>query len=207
MIKKLNILRIDSSAMGHKGQSSQLTTRIIETLSANQMVASVETRDLNDSLPHLDQNWVMANNTPEEERTATQKDALLLSDVLVDEIGAADLLVIGVSLYNFAVPASLKAWIDLVCRVRKTFAYGENGPQGLMTGKKAIVTFSSGGTPFGSDIDFASDYMRHILGFIGISDVEFVVAEQHFMVSDAIEKANGSADALVATLTAQHLAA
>lgn len=142
MSKKLNILRVDSSAMGHEGQSALLATRIIENMNANQLVANIVTRDLTDGLPHLDQNWVIANNTPEETRSAVQHDTLSLSDVLIDEIEAADLLVIGVSLYNFAVPASLKAWIDLVCRVRKTFAYGENGPQGLMKGKKKQLSLS-----------------------------------------------------------------
>ncbi len=198
MSEKMNILRIDSSAMGEAGQSARLAGRIIGDLKSNNMVAEVTERDLNDGLPHLSHDWVVANNTPAAERSSAQNETLALSDTLIAEIEIADVLVIGVPLYNFSIPASLKAWIDLICRARKTFAYGENGAQGLMTGKKAIITFSSGGTPFGSQIEFASDYMRHILQFIGVSDVEFVVAEQHFMVPDALEKAERSADALVA---------
>lgn len=202
MNEKMKILQINSSVMGEAGQSGRLGKRIIDDLTTKNLVADVTARDLNNSLPHLTPEWVAANNTPEAERTAAHQDALSLSDDLIAEIEAADLLVIGVALYNFAIPASLKAWIDLICRARKTFAYGEDGPQGLLKGKKAIITFASGGTPFGSDIDFASDYMRHILGFIGIVDVEFVAAEQHFMVADAVEKADQSSNDLVAKLTA-----
>mgnify|MGYP006186890601 CR=1 FL=1 len=125
---------------------------------------------------------------------------LSLSDTLVAEIEAADTLIIGVALYNFSIPASLKLWIDLICRAQKTFAYLDGGPKGLMTGKKAIVCFASGGTSFGSDIDFASGYIRHILGFIGIKDVTFIVADKHLMDSQALSRANASVDALIGQL-------
>ena len=123
-----------------------------------------------------------------------------MSDTLVAEIEAADTLIVGVALYNFSIPASLKLWIDLICRARKTFAYSDKGPKGLMTGKKAIVCFASGGTTFGSDIDFASDYIRHILGFIGIKDVTFISADKHFMDSKALTRANTEVDALTSKL-------
>jgi len=207
MSEKMSILRVDSSVMGEAGQSSRLANKIVTDLESKNVVGDVIIRDLNNSLPHLTPEWVAANNTSEDVRTEAQKEALALSDDLIAEIEAADVIVIGVALYNFAIPASLKAWIDLICRARKTFAYGENGPKGLLTGKKAIITFSSGGTPHGSDIDFASNYMRHILGFIGILDVEFVVAEQHFMVADAIERAHRSANDLLAKMTSQSKAA
>lgn len=197
MTDKMNILRVDSSAMGAAGQSTRLTTLIVDGLEQKGVVANVTQRDVNIALPHVDQDWVLANNTPDNERSSAQDDTLSLSDSLIAEIEAADLLIIGAPIYNFAIPASLKSWIDLVCRVRKTFAYSESGPQGLMTGKKAIITFSSGGTPFGSEIEFASDYMRHIMGFIGINDVEFVAADQHFMVEDALDNAQASATKLV----------
>lgn len=193
----MNILRIDSSAQTETAQSRRLADRFIEGLQKNGHAPVVTTRDLDIPLPQIDRAWVTANSTPNEERTNADHAALALSDTLIGEIEAADTLIIGVPVYNFAVPASLKLWIDLVCRARKTFAYSEDGPKGLMTGKKAIVFFASGGTPFGSDIDFASGYIRHILGFIGITDVVFVAADRHFMDDTALSRADAKVDALV----------
>lgn len=96
----------------------------------------------------------------------------------MQELQKADVVIIGVPMYNFGVPASLKAWIDLVARAGLTFRYTENGPLGLLDGKKAYVIVASGGTPLGGDVDFVTGYMRHILGFIGILDVEFIQAER-----------------------------
>ncbi|MEO9598959.1 NAD(P)H-dependent oxidoreductase [Parasphingorhabdus sp.] len=129
----------------------------------------------------MTEDWVHANFTDENERTDAQKAELALSDRLVDELIAADTLVIGTPIYNFSVPASLKAWIDMIARARKTFQYTANGPEGLLTGKKAYVLIASGGTEVGSDIDFASGYLRHILGFVGITDVTIVAADQQMM--------------------------
>ena len=123
-----------------------------------------------------------------------------MSDTLIAEIEAADTLIIGVALCNFSIPASLKLWIDLVCRTGKTFAYSEGKPKGLMTGKKAIVCFASGGTPFGSDIDFACGYIRHILGFIGITDVTFIAADKRFKDDQALTRADVAIDALIGQL-------
>ena len=95
-----------------------------------------------------------------------------------DEIKAADVVLIGLPIYNFGVPAALKAWIDLVARAGVTFRYTESGPVGLLAGKRAIVTVASGGTEAGSDIDFATPYIRHALKFIGITDVLFVKADR-----------------------------
>ena len=93
------------------------------------------------------------------------------------ELQAADTIVIGTPIYNFTSPASLKAWMDLVARPRVTFHYTENGPEGLLSGKKAIIAVASGGVPIGSDMDFLTPHLRHFLGFIGITDVEFVTAK------------------------------
>ena len=90
----------------------------------------------------------------------------------------------------------LDPWIDLVCRARKTFAYVDGSPKGLMIGKNAIVCFASGGTSFGSDIDFASGYLRHILGFIGITDLTFISADKHFMDDQSLINANAAVDTL-----------
>lgn len=193
----MNILRIDSSAQAETAQSRRLADRLVEGLRAKGDSLEVTTRDLDDPLPQIDRAWIVANTTPAEERADEHRVALALSDTLIGEIEAADTLIIGVPVYNFGVPASLKLWIDLVCRARKTFAYSEDGPKGLMTGKRAIVCFASGGTPFGSEIDFASGYMRHILGFIGITDVTFIAADRHFMDDTAVSRADSEIDALL----------
>jgi FMN-dependent NADH-azoreductase len=189
MNQSRNILRIDASARKAGSSSRALTDALIERLSPGNIVS----RDLSEALPFVTENWVHANFTDEAERTAEQKAELAVSDALVEEIFAADILVIGTPIYNFAVPAALKAWIDLIARARKTFHYTATGPEGLLSGKKAYVLIASGGTEVGSDIDFASGYLRHILGFVGITDVTIIAADQQMMkgeeaVSQALEK-------------------
>lgn len=170
----LNILRLDASARKTGSVSRALTDRII----ARHQGATLTIRDLSDSLPHVDETWIGANFTPADDRTDAQRETLALSDSLVDELAAADVLVIGLPIYNFGVPAGLKAWIDMVARVGRTFEYTAQGPRGLLVGKRAIVAVASGGTEMGSPIDFASGYIRHILGFLGIQDVTFVAADR-----------------------------
>ena len=171
------ILRLDASARSEGSITRLLNDRIVDRFAASGPVALV-TRNLNDALPHVTADWIAANFTRPEERTADQTALLSLSETLVAEIEAADMVLIGLPIYNFGVPASLKAWIDLVARAGRIFRYTEDGPRGLLTGKRAIVTVASGGTPIGSEIDFASGYLRHVLGFIGISDVELVKADR-----------------------------
>jgi FMN-dependent NADH-azoreductase len=173
-----NILRVDASARTEGSVSRDLTDRIISRFEAAGPVHVVR-RDLAETpLPHVDAAWIGANFTPATERTAEQSHKLDLSDTLIAEIKAADVLLIGLPIYNFGVPASLKAWIDLVARVGVTFAYSETGPKGLLEGKRAIISVASGGTEVGSDYDFATGYLRHVLGFIGITDVIFVNADR-----------------------------
>ncbi|MHA7850782.1 FMN-dependent NADH-azoreductase [Roseovarius sp.] len=177
-----SILRIDASARAQGSVTRDLTGRI----AARWPAANVRHRDLAaDPLPHLTEDWVSANVTPEANRTAAQGKALALSDSLIDELRAADTLVIGVPVYNFGVPSALKAWIDHIARAGVTFRYTESGPVGLLTGKRAILAMASGGTQAGAAIDFASTYMRHILGFVGITDVTVVAADQLALDADA----------------------
>jgi FMN-dependent NADH-azoreductase len=192
----MKILRVDSSAKTENSESRRLTDRIIDGLKTNGKSLDVTVRDLNESLPQVNTAWIEANNTQSDDQTNEHKKTLALSNTLVGEIEAADTLIIGVALYNFSITASLKLWIDLVCRARKTFAYVDGSPKGLMTGKKAIICFASGGTPFESDIDFASGYLKHILGFIGITDVIFISADKHFMDDQSVINANTAVDAL-----------
>jgi FMN-dependent NADH-azoreductase len=196
MTEPMKILRVDSSAKTENSESRRLTDRIIDGLKTNGKSLNVTVRDLNESLPQVNTAWIEANNTQSDDQTNEHKKTLALSNTLVGEIEAADTLIIGVALYNFSITASLKLWIDLVCRARKTFAYVDGSPKGLMTGKKAIICFASGGTPFESDIDFASGYLKHILGFIGITDVTFISADKHFMDDQSVINANTAVDAL-----------
>jgi FMN-dependent NADH-azoreductase len=121
---------------------------------------------------------VDANFTAPDQRNALQRAALVESDALVAELMATDVLVIGVPIYNFGIPAKLKAWVDMVARARVTFRYTEDGPVGLLRGKRAYFVVASGGTAVGSAIDFATGYLRHVLGFLGIDDVEIVAADR-----------------------------
>ena len=193
----IKILRIDASARFEGSVSRDLNDRIIERLSAQGPIEIV-TRDLARSdLPLLDAAWIASNFTPAAERTPEQVETLRLSDSLVDEIRAADMLLIGLPIYNFGVPTAFKAWIDLIARAGVTFAYSESGPKGLLDGKRAIVTVASGGTEMGSDIDFATGYVRHVLGFIGITDVVFIAADRLALDAEGtIEKAHRAIDSL-----------
>ena len=169
----LTILHIDSSAQKQKSISRQLSARIVD-----QLGGEVIRRDLSDAVPPVTELWVSANFTPAEQRTSEQQEALKLSDLLVAELQRADTIVIGSPVYNFNVPSVLKAWIDQVVRAGVSFNYTENGPVGLLEGKRAIVAMASAGMPIGSEIDFASGYLRHILGFVGINDVQIIAADQ-----------------------------
>ena len=170
-----HILHIDASARSHGSISRALSAEAVENIGGGAANVTVTRRDLANGLPQVDEAWVGATFTPKEARTDAQRGVLELSDALIDELRAANVIVIGMPVYNFSVPAALKAWIDLVARVGETFAYTETGPKGLLGGKRAVVAYASGGVPLGSDLDFASDYLRHIFGFLGISEVEFVV--------------------------------
>ncbi|MEM7472052.1 MAG: NAD(P)H-dependent oxidoreductase [Pseudomonadota bacterium] len=168
----MSLLQIDSSARNDGSITRSLTASIVKTLGG-----AVTKRDLSDGLPLLTEDWVKANFTPAEDRTDAQKEILSLSDTLVAELEAADTLVIGMPIYNFSVPAALKAWIDLVCRARRTFRYTENGPVGLLKGKRAIIVVASGGVAMNAPVDFATPYLRHVLSFIGITDVQIIAAD------------------------------
>lgn len=183
-----NILRIDASARTENSVSRDLGDRIIARFEAAGDI-NVTARDLAKGVDLIDEAWVGANFTPVEDRTDAQKAKLALSDKLVGEVKDADVLLIGLPIYNFGVPAAMKAWVDQVARAGVTFQYSEYGPKGLLEGKRAIVVVASGGTEMGSDIDFASGFIRHVLGFIGIEDVVFVAADRMMVDADATLKA------------------
>jgi FMN-dependent NADH-azoreductase len=173
-----HILEIASSGRTGDSVSRALSRDLIAAMGDRFGSIKRVQRDLNDALPFVDEDWISANFTPEEARTAEQRKVLALSDQLVEELKQADTLVIGVPIYNFSIPAALKAWIDLTARARLTFRYTAKGPRGLLEGKKAYLIVASGGVPVGSPVDFATPYLRHALAFMGIDDVEIIAAER-----------------------------
>jgi len=175
----LKVLRVDSSARSKGSMSRWVADELIEQLGESEGTLEVRVRDLAVTAPSfVDAAWVGANFTPPEQRNEEQRAALAESHALVSELKAADVLVIGVPIYNFGIPAKLKAWIDMVARARLTFRYTENGPVGLLKGKRAYLAVASGGTAVGSEFDFATGYLRHVLGFLGIDDVRIVAADR-----------------------------
>ncbi|WP_299292816.1 NAD(P)H-dependent oxidoreductase [uncultured Tateyamaria sp.] len=184
----MTILHIDSSARTQGSVTRDLSADIVAKLGGD-----VIRRDLSEALPQINETWVNANFTAVDDRDTAQRDTLALSDQLVEELKAADTIVIGAPVYNFGVPAALKAWIDLIARAGLTFKYTENGPVGLLEGKRAVIAVATGGTPVGSDIDFASGYLKHVLGFVGIHNVD-VIAADRVMAQGEEAIANAKAD-------------
>ena len=192
-----NILRIDASARNSGSTTRQLADQLVTRLIAQGYGADVVRRDLAITPPALlTETWVGANFTDEAERSDEQRAVLAHSDELIAELEAADTIVIGVPVYNFAIPAALKAWIDQIARARRTFRYTETGPEGLLKGKKAYLVVASGGVPVGSDYDFATGYLRHVLGFVGITDVTIIEAGQQMMDSEAVNRATAAIEEL-----------
>ena len=176
--RTLNILQVEGSGRSNGSITRTLTAEVVEALTARHGDVSLVTRDLADGIGLIDERWIAANFTPDEERNDIQRAALAESDALVAELKAADVLVIGAPIYNFGVPAALKAWVDMIARARLTFRYSDKGPIGLLEGRKAYVVVASGGTPIDSEIDFATPYLRQALRFIGITDVEVIAADR-----------------------------
>ena len=187
----MKILNINSSSNKSASTSTNFADKVVAQLVKENEGATVVKRHTTYSdLPFIDES-ILGALFPQGERTEEQKKALTLSDELVDEVLAADVLVIGAPIYNFSVPASLKAYFDLIARAGLTFKYSETGPIGLLENKKAYVVVSSGGTEIGSSDDFAGNYIKHFLGFIGIKDVEFVRLDQLMFSSETkINEAN-----------------
>ncbi len=174
----LRVLRVDASARVEGSVTRQLADRLIAGLAARAGEVAVTRRDVAQGLPFVDADWVAANLADPDARDAAQRQALAGSDALVDEVRRADVWVIATPIYNFGVPASLKAWIDQIARARLTFRYTAQGPEGLLAGKKVYVLVATGGTEVGSAIDFATPWLRFVLGFLGVKDVEVIAADR-----------------------------
>lgn len=195
--RPLKVLRIDSSGRRQGSVTRELADLLVGQLASEAGAIELAVRDLAHGLPFIDEEWIGANFTDPAERSERQRQVLALSDSLVAELMQADVLVIGAPMYNFGIPAALKAWVDMVARARLTFRYGENGPVGLLGGKRAYLVMATGGTAVGSGIDFASGYLRHVLAFMGITEVEIIAAER-LMVQG--EEARAAAMAEIARL-------
>ncbi|MDA0422546.1 FMN-dependent NADH-azoreductase [Vibrio alginolyticus] len=190
------VLALKSSILGDYSQSNKLVEDFIKNVDQDKLTV----RDLAaNPLPVLD--FAVATALRATEDLSQEQQAVVdLSDTLIEEVKAADTLVIAAPMYNFTIPTQLKNWIDLIARAGVTFKYTENGVQGLIEGKKAIVVTTRGGIHKDSPTDNVMPYLRTVLGFVGITDVEFVYAEALNMGEDAAAKGISEAQSRLATM-------
>ncbi len=201
------LLHLKSSIFGENGQSSGLSNPFVEDWRAQHPDGNVVVRDLAAApLPHLDAVAVGGFMTAMDDRSAEQAVAVARSDELIAEISGAEVIVIALPMYNFGIPSTLKAWIDHIARAGVTFRYTENGPEGLLTGKKAYVFAARGGLYAGTSNDTQTPYIENVLGFVGINDVTIIAAEGLNMGDEAkaasLSTAHGQITALSGTLSA-----
>jgi FMN-dependent NADH-azoreductase len=197
------LLQIQSSLFSSGGHSSQLASDFVSVWQENHPETQILIRDLAQApLPHLDAERFTAFLTPPENRTAAQQKLAGLSDELITELKRADMVVIGLPMYNFGIPSTLKAYFDHIARAGVTFRYTENGPEGLLTDKKAYIFAARGGQYAGTALDSQTTYVRDFLNFIGITSVEFVYAEGLNMGIDTKENALTTAKAKLIALAA-----
>ena len=190
------VLIIESSARQQDSVSRQLTQTFISQWKAAHPDDQITVRDLAvNPVPHLDINLLGGWMKPAEQRNDIEQVALERSNQLTDELLAADVLVMAAPMYNFAIPSTLKAWLDHVLRAGVTFKYTATGPQGLLTGKRAIVLTARGGIHTGATSDHQEPYLRQVMGFIGIHDVTFIHAEGMNLGGDFQEKGLNQANA------------
>jgi FMN-dependent NADH-azoreductase len=197
------LLQLNSSIFSSGGQSSQLANEFVTTWHANNPDAQIKIRDLaNDPLPHLDAQRVSAFFTQPDARKPEQQVYVDESDALINEIKQSEVIVIGLPMYNFGIPSTLKAYFDQIARAGVTFRYTENGPEGLLSGKKVYIFATRGGMYAGTALDSQTNYVRDFLNFLGITDVEFVYAEGLNMGGDTKDKALTGAKKRLAELAA-----
>lgn len=176
--RPLRVLRLDASASPAASDSRRIGDYLFDRLADNGATIELRRRDLNDDARFIDSAWIAANFTAAETRNAEQATRLDRSDTLIEELRWADHIVLTTPMYNFGVPATLKAWIDQVCRAGVTFRYTPDGPVGLLQNKRIDIVITTGGAPLGSPVDFVSGYLRQLFNFIGIEDVNIVGADR-----------------------------
>ncbi|MGX5914725.1 FMN-dependent NADH-azoreductase [Aliidiomarina sp. Khilg15.8] len=200
----MQILHINAGLFGDQSVSTQLSNQVVERLTKANNNATVVTRDVaQEPVAHLNAEILMAASVAEDERSDLQQRELAVTEALLDELFTADVLVIGAPMYNFGIPSQLKAWVDRIAQAGRTFKYTENGPQGLLTGKRAYIASARGGFYSSGDtaaMDHQENYMKTLLGFVGISDVTIVRAEgvniSDSQREESLQSAADSIDAL-----------
>ena len=199
----MNILQINASARREGGTSTRIADAIVARLQAANPSARLTGRDLA-SQPHpmRDEAALGALFTPADQRTPAQVARVALDDALIAEVQAADVLVLGVPMYNFGVSVQLKTWIDAIARAGVTFRYTANGPEGLLKGKKVYMALARGGRYRGADTDTQTPYLKMVFGFLGMTEIEFIYAEGLNMGPEAMQQGFAEAEAdLAAALT------
>lgn len=199
----MNILQINASARSSGANSTRLADSISARLLAQQPQAKLVVRDLA-SHPHpvLDEPALGALFTPAGQRTPEQAARVALDDALIAQVQAVDVIVLGVPMYNFGVPVQLKTWIDAIARAGVTFRYTANGPEGLLQGKKVYVALARGGLYRNTPADSQVPYLKSVLAFLGMTDVEFIYAEGLALGAEPASKAFAEAEAQIAELLA-----
>ncbi|MCP3708171.1 NAD(P)H-dependent oxidoreductase [Paraburkholderia sp. CNPSo 3274] len=193
------ILQINSAARSQGAQSTLLVNELTARLQQSNPGAQIVTRDLQaDPLPHLDDAVLGAFFTPAEQRTPEQQAIAARSEALIAELQAADVIVIGAPMYNFGVSSQLKTYFDWIARAGITFRYTANGPEGLVNGKKVHVVSARGGKYQGTPHDSQTPYLKSFLGFLGMTDVNFIYAEGLNMGPDAANAALAGAREAIA---------
>lgn len=199
----MKILQINSSARSAGANSTRLADSITARLKAANPAAVLELRDLaTNPHPVLDEAALGALFTPAVQRTPEQAARVALDDALIAQVQAADAIVLGVPMYNFGVPVQLKTWIDAIARAGVTFRYTENGPEGLVKGKKVYVALARGGIYRDTPADSQVPYLKGVLGFLGMTDVEFIYAEGLAMGPESADKAFADAEAAIGAVVA-----
>lgn len=194
----MKILQINSSARSIGSESTRLADLIVKGITAKNAGAQVIRHDLaSNPLLQIDEQALKALFTPADQRTMEQTARVAVDDALIAEVQAADVIVIGAPMYNFNVTIQLKSWFDAIARAQVTFRYTETGPEGLLKGKKVYVTLARGGLHQDGPSDTQVPYLKTMLGFLGMTDVEFIYAEGMGYGPEAVEKARASAEAQI----------
>ncbi len=204
-----NLLFISSSSRRAASYSNKIADALVERIKATVPGATVAVRDLaNDPLPHIDDEFVAATRGPAGPQTAAQQEIAARSDALIKELMAADTVVIAAPMINFSIPSNLKSWIDYIARAGRTFSYSESGPKGLVTGKRVFLVVARGGVYSDKrQFDFQLPYLLHVLGFLGMTDVEVIDVEGTAFGPEAADRAVSAALAAVNAVALERHAA
>jgi FMN-dependent NADH-azoreductase len=205
-----NLLFVASSLFGDGSQSRLIASEFIDRWRQSHPRTTVVERDLAaGGIPHLSLAALAASMTPADTRSTAEHEAAVLADALIEEIEAADVIVLAVPMYNFSIPSTLKAWIDHITRAGRTFRYGAAGPEGLLKGKRVFIVTGRGGVYSegpAKGMDFQEPYLRAMLGFLGLEDITFIHVEglkiSPEAAASALERARKSIGDLLPTATA-----